>query len=284
MSRVLADKDVGLSVHGAVGRLSAARSVARRAATEWLESNGMRAACVRNGSHDRPSAAPGVARGAAPDRASFAATGSSGRLHGRRDAALEQGSGAAEQGDEADEAFGGTVPRTEVPPHARAGSGTRAPLRSLSAVFGGRGRDPAQRNELRMTEDTSSAGKRESRWGAFRWAAWLPESMNAVVVLAAMVPAFAGLIRPYSDEAIRRSLVDTYNVSAFSLMGVSTMGVVGIVCSVAVAYVTSSRRRRQLAMLQVLVLLVCVGVAAWAHHRLMERTTVLTGQTFEGCP
>ena len=28
---------------------------------------------------------------------------------------------AAEQGDEADEAFGGTVARQEVPPHARAG-------------------------------------------------------------------------------------------------------------------------------------------------------------------
>ncbi len=28
---------------------------------------------------------------------------------------------AAEQGDEADEAFGGTVPRMEAPPHARAG-------------------------------------------------------------------------------------------------------------------------------------------------------------------
>ena len=46
--------------------------------------------------------------------------------------------GAAEQSDEADEAFGGTVASTEVPPHARAGPFlTRAPLRSLSPVFGG---------------------------------------------------------------------------------------------------------------------------------------------------
>ena len=53
-----------------------------------------------------------------------------------------QGAGAVEQGDEADEAFGGKPAppgcRPEVPPHARAGLGwTRAPLRSLSPVFDG---------------------------------------------------------------------------------------------------------------------------------------------------
>ena len=45
-------------------------------------------------------------------------------------------SGAAEQGDEADEAFAGTMAGTEVPAHARAVPLlTRAPLRSLSPVF-----------------------------------------------------------------------------------------------------------------------------------------------------
>jgi hypothetical protein len=58
---------------------------------------------------------------------------------------------AAEQGDEADEAFGGTNARAasgahpEVPPHARVGQlRTRAPLRSLSPVFG-------RLDEVRMT-------------------------------------------------------------------------------------------------------------------------------------
>ena len=42
-----------------------------------------------------------------------------------------------EQGDEADEAFGGMVARMDMPPHARAGQlRTRAPLRSLSPVLG----------------------------------------------------------------------------------------------------------------------------------------------------
>ena len=48
--------------------------------------------------------------------------------------------GAAEQRDEADEAFAGTVTRPEVPAHARAVPFlTRAPLRSLSPVFDGLG-------------------------------------------------------------------------------------------------------------------------------------------------
>ena len=48
------------------------------------------------------------------------------RLNGARQDDEERASGASEQGDEADEAFGGTnvrtasVTRTEVPPHARA--------------------------------------------------------------------------------------------------------------------------------------------------------------------
>ena len=44
--------------------------------------------------------------------------------------------GAVEQADEADEAFGGTVARMEVPPHARAGRvGRGHRFRSLSAVL-----------------------------------------------------------------------------------------------------------------------------------------------------
>jgi len=59
-----------------------------------------------------------------------------GELVVRRQRWNGSGGGAAEQADEADEAFGGMVAGLDMPPHARASPEPRAPLRSLSPVFG----------------------------------------------------------------------------------------------------------------------------------------------------
>jgi hypothetical protein len=79
---------------------------------------------------------------------------------------------AAEQGDEADEAFGGMVAGMDMPPHARAARSDAARLRSLSPVFCGpsgarRWRGAAQPLECRL----SHAAVPRRRRGAQRAAA-----------------------------------------------------------------------------------------------------------------
>jgi len=88
----------------------------------------------------------------------------------------------------------------------------------------------------------------------------------------------------YSDEEIRQSLVDTYEPSAWTLIEVCTLSVVGIACALLTRAASSRRTRRRIAAIQLVLMVAAVGVAAYGHHRLMRRTTKLTGQTFGGFP
>jgi hypothetical protein len=131
---------------------------------------------------------------------------------------------------------------------------------------------------------SGAAAKHRNLWGILGWAEWLPEVANGGLVALALLGALAMLLQPYSDEAIRQSLVDTYEPSAWNLIGICVLALLSIGCAL-VARITSQKpARRRLALLQVGVMLASIGLAAYGHHRLMQRTTQLTGQTFGGFP
>ena len=77
---------------------------------------------------------------------------------------------ATEQGDEADEAFGGTVPRMKVPPHARAGRVDAGTASQLIAVFGGPRVSARRRNVVAVTTARCEEMRHRERGGGDR--AW----------------------------------------------------------------------------------------------------------------
>jgi hypothetical protein len=134
------------------------------------------------------------------------------------------------------------------------------------------------------TTPTASGESHLQRWGRAHWAAWVPEAVNAAIVALVVVAALKRVIWPYSDADIQASLVDTYEPSAWGVLIVCVVGLVGIGGAALVRSVAQSRARRRIAVLQIIFLLVCIALAGWQHHTLMKRTTELTGQTFEGFP
>jgi H+/Cl- antiporter ClcA len=123
----------------------------------------------------------------------------------------------------------------------------------------------------------------QSNWGLLGWAKWLPEVTNAAVVALVLVCSAASVV-PYSDDEIRQSLVDTYEPSAWNFMGACFFAVVGGAAGLVARVAAARPTRRRLATIQVAVMVVAVAVAGFGHHRLMQRTTRLTGQTFGGFP
>jgi cytochrome bd-type quinol oxidase subunit 2 len=120
-------------------------------------------------------------------------------------------------------------------------------------------------------------------WGTLGWAGWLPEVANGALVAIIALGALASLVS-YSDAAIRQSLVDTYEPSAWNFIFVSILAVVAIGCAFLTRAASERPIRRKLAAFQVALMLLAIGVTAFGHYRLMRRTTGLTGQTFGGFP
>ena len=116
------------------------------------------------------------------------------------------------------------------------------------------------------------------------WARWLLEAGNAVIVSVALLCALVSVTESYSDEQVRQSLVDTYEGSAWNFVAVCLFALLGIGCAVLARVASHSRTRRHVDLLQIALMIVSIGVAAYEHHRLMQRTTALTGQTFGGFP
>jgi len=92
------------------------------------------------------------------------------------------------------------------------------------------------------------------------------------------------LVQPYSDEDIRQSLVDTYDASALNFIAICIVALLGVGCGLLARVASKTPIRRRVALLQVGVMLAAIVSAAYGHHRLMQRTTQLTGQTFGGFP
>ena len=122
-----------------------------------------------------------------------------------------------------------------------------------------------------------------AEWGILGWARWLPEIGNAAVVALVLISSATSVVS-YSNEEIRQSLVDTYEPSASNFIAVCVLAVVGVVAALVARGVASQATRRRVASIQIAVMMVAVAVAAFGHHRLMQRTTHLTGQTFGGFP
>jgi hypothetical protein len=101
----------------------------------------------------------------------------------------------------------------------------------------------------------------------------------AIVALGAV----ASLVS-YSDAAIRRSLVDTYEPSAWNLAATTVLAAIAIACALVTRVASRRAVRRTVAGLQIGLLLASIAVAAFGHYRLMQRATELTGRTFEGFP
>ena len=120
-------------------------------------------------------------------------------------------------------------------------------------------------------------------WGILGWARWLPEIANGGIVLLTALFSVVSLIS-YSDAAIRQSLVDTYEPSAWNFIGVCILAFLGVLAAVIARVAAKHSVRRRLASIQVAIMVASVAVAAFGHWRLMQRTTELTGQTFGGFP
>jgi cytochrome bd-type quinol oxidase subunit 2 len=121
-------------------------------------------------------------------------------------------------------------------------------------------------------------------WGILGWAKWLPEVANAGLVALVVLGALAMLVQPYSDEEIQQSLVDTYEPSAWNFIAVCIVALLGVGCALLARVASQTPTRRRVALLQVGVMLASIVLAGYGHHRLMQRTTQLTGQTFGGFP
>jgi hypothetical protein len=135
-----------------------------------------------------------------------------------------------------------------------------------------------------MSGSTEASDADPSRgWGIWGWARWVPEIANAFIIAMAAFGAYLNLTS-YSDEEIRQSLVDTYEPSAWTLIQVCTLSVVGIACALLTRAASRRPTRRRVAVIQLVLMVAAVAVAAYGHHRLMRRTTALTGQTFGGFP
>ena len=135
-----------------------------------------------------------------------------------------------------------------------------------------------------MTTDDNAYDAPAKRWGPLGWAKWLPELANVTVVGLALLCAIESVVAPFSDDEIRQSIVDTYEVSAWNFMAVCLLATIGIGCAVVARFAAVSESRKRLALIQCAAMLVLVGVAAYGHYRVMQRTTELTGQSFEGFP
>ncbi len=117
--------------------------------------------------------------------------------------------------------------------------------------------------------DAAIASRRQ--WGRWAWAGWVPELANAVIVAIPVLLAIAFVVDPYSDEEVRASIVDTYGVSSLDLFVAGAFASLGIAVALVTSVASRTRRRRRLAYLQVLLLLVAMGSLALQHHRLFER-------------
>lgn len=122
------------------------------------------------------------------------------------------------------------------------------------------------------------------RWGRARWAVWLPEVLNASIVALVVTSAATSFSAPTSAAEIQGSLLDTYEVSAWGFLAVCVLAVAGIAAAALTSLGAQSPVRRRIAVVQIVLLLACVGLVGWQHHQLMKRTTDLTGQTFGGFP
>lgn len=120
--------------------------------------------------------------------------------------------------------------------------------------------------------------------GRLHWAAWLPEVINALVVAVPVFFTSAAVVTLYSDASIREGVVDTYKSSAWNVMGVTVFALLGIVFALITRFAADSSRRRRLALYQMVLLVTCMIVVGYQHHRLMKRITAMTGQTFGGFP
>jgi len=87
---------------------------------------------------------------------------------------------------------------------------------------------------------------------------------------------------PYTDEQIKASLVDTWQVEAFTTMSLLVWFGASIALAAVFWYRAKDGSTRTLAVLAVL-LAFAAGVATTSNHILLTtRTTVLTGQSFGG--
>lgn len=115
------------------------------------------------------------------------------------------------------------------------------------------------------------------------WARWLLELANGVIVALVLVYAI-GNLAPFSDDEIRSSLVDTYDASALAFLALCMLAALAAGASLLAYWLSGSLRRKRLAVIQLALVVACLGASGFAHLRLMQRTTRLTGQTFGGFP
>ena len=109
-------------------------------------------------------------------------------------------------------------------------------------------------------------------------------SLLAIIAMLLVVGGFAvwGLLNPpYTDQQIQASLVDTWEVEAWSTTALLVLLAIAVAMAIALAYRGANLTRR----LSVLVVLAAVVVGALlcsSHIALTNRVTQLTGQTFGG--
>jgi len=134
-----------------------------------------------------------------------------------------------------------------------------------------------------MTPGVSDPHQPAQVWGYLGWAKWFPEVCNFTVVGLTLLGAL-GALASYPDQAIRESLVDTYEPSALNFIAVCVFAVIGAILGCIARSSARSRGRRRVASIQIALMVASVLVAAYGHHQLMRRTTELTGQSFGGFP
>ena len=134
-----------------------------------------------------------------------------------------------------------------------------------------------------MTHGVPDRAREEHHgWGQ----AWrlLPEVVNACVLIVPLLLCAQATLVPCSDDAIRASLVDTYEPSAWGVWIGGAFAAAGIVFAIVTYRIARRPWRRRAAFAQALLLTACVSLQASAHYHLMLRTTALTGQNFAGFP
>ena len=110
-------------------------------------------------------------------------------------------------------------------------------------------------------------------------------ALAVLVLLLLLVGANAVLwafVAPYTDEQIKASLVDTWEVEAIA----ADAGLILCIVSIPLALVLANRSggvaTRRLAALSVFLAISVAAITVFNHVTLTERTAQLTGQSFGG--
>jgi cytochrome bd-type quinol oxidase subunit 2 len=101
----------------------------------------------------------------------------------------------------------------------------------------------------------------------------------SMLLAVCLYGGYTALHPPYSDYEIKASIVDTWQVAAFSTLVLLITVALFAVLSLGLGYWNGDRRTRRLSVVAVFLSISAYGLLLYSHVALTERTMRLTGQS-----